>query len=80
MISEENLIKYMNKGREEMNYYTKIEDESKSKRRFFDYALEWLHNTRDKHDDLNEVQQRLGTWSYAIYLGIGTIIWLIQPF
>ena len=79
-ISEENLIKYMNKGRDEMNYYTKIEDESKSKRRFFDHALEWLHNTRDKHDDLNEVQQRLGTWSYAIYLGIGTIIWLIQPF
>ena len=70
----------MNKGREEINYYSHIDDESKSKRKFFDHALEWLHDTRDKHDDLNEVQQRLGTWSYAIYLGIGTIIWLIQPF
>ena len=79
-ISEDKLIRYMNKGREEINYYSHIDDESKSKRKFFDHALEWLHDTRDKHDDLNEVQQRLGTWSYAIYLGIGTIIWLIQPF
>jgi len=79
-ISEDRLVKYMNKGREEMNYYTGIEDNSESKTRFFDHALEWLHNTRDKHDDLNEVQQRLGTWSYAVYLGVGTIIWLLQPF
>ena len=79
-ISEDKLIKYMNKGREEMNYYTNINDESKSKMKFFDYALVWLHNTRDKHDDLNEVKERLGSWSYAIYLGVGTIIWLIQPF
>ena len=79
-ISENKLIRYMNKGREEVNYYTVIEDSSKSKIEFFNHALEWLHNTRDKHDDLSDVQQRLGTWSYALYLGLGTMIWLLQPF
>ena len=79
-ISEYKLIRYMNKGREEVNYYTVIEDNSESKMKFFDHTLEWLHNTRDKHDDLSDVQQRLGTWSYALYLGIGTMIWLLQPF
>lgn len=79
-LSEERIMKHINKDREELNYYVQVEDNNASKFQFADHALAHMRNIRDTHDNLFDIQQRIGTWTYAIYLGIGTIIWLIQPF
>lgn len=79
-LSEDKIIKHINKNREEINYYVHVEDNNSSKLEFTDHTIKFLHNIRDKHDSLYEIRERIGTWTYIIYLGTGTIIWLISPF
>ena len=79
-LSEDKIIKHINKYREEINYYVHVEDNNSSKLKFTDHTIKFLHNIRDKHDALYEIRERIGTWTYIIYLGTGTIIWLISPF
>ena len=79
-LSEDKIIKHINKYREEINYYVHVEDNNSSKLKFTDHTVKFLHNIRDKHDALYEIRERIGTWTYIIYLGTGTIIWLISPF
>ena len=79
-LSEDKIIRHINKNREEINYYVHVEDNNSSKLKFTDHTVKFLHNIRDKHDSLYEIRERIGTWTYIIYLGTGTIIWLISPF
>ena len=79
-LSEDKIIKHINKNREEINYYVHVEDNNSSKLEFTEHTIKFLHNIRDKHDSLYEIRERIGTWTYIIYLGTGTIIWLISPF
>ena len=78
-LTEQQLMKHINKDREEMNYYKEVEDNNESKIKFADYAVEYLQNKLNIHDKIYEHQTRLGTWTYVIFLGIGTLIWLVEP-
>ena len=79
-VTEQQLMKHINKDREEMNYYKEVEDNNESKIKFANHTVEYLQNKLNIHDKIYEHQQRLGTWTYVIYLAIGTLIWLVQPF
>jgi len=79
-LTEQQLMKHINKDREEMNYYKEVEDNNESKIKFANHAIEYIQIKLNIHDKIYEHQQRLGTYTYVIFLGIGTLIWLVQPF